>query len=47
LRQAQELFEILEASNPDALKDALDDARRRGRKWTAHVAASLKLIGRG
>jgi hypothetical protein len=47
LRQAQELFEILEASNPDALEDALDDARRRGRKWTAHIAASLKLIGRG
>jgi hypothetical protein len=47
LRQAQELFDCLEASNPDALQDALDDARRRGRKWAAHIAASLKLIGRG
>lgn len=47
LRQAQELFDCIAAANPDALQDALDDARQRGRKWAAPIAASLKLIGRG
>jgi hypothetical protein len=46
LAQARELFDALAATMPETLQEALDNARRRGRKWSAHIAASLKLIGR-
>jgi hypothetical protein len=46
LAQARELFEVLSETLPAELEEALADARRRGRQWSAHIAASLKLIGR-
>lgn len=46
LRQAQELIDILLASDDAALLDALDDARGRGKAWRSAINASLKAIGR-
>lgn len=46
LVQAETLMGILRDEDPDALDDALDDARKRGaRGWAEPIAASLKSIG--
>ena len=46
LRQAQELIDILIETDEQALQDALDDARSRGRAWKTAINASLREIGR-
>lgn len=46
LAQARALFAALETVNPDAVEDALDDARGRGPAWRSHVEAGLRQIGR-
>ncbi|MBV8567510.1 MAG: hypothetical protein JO273_18835 [Methylobacteriaceae bacterium] len=45
LGQAMELIEALAMSEPNALEDALAEARARGPEWRRLVAASLKEIG--
>ena len=45
LVQAKELIEALRATDPYSIKDALTDARARGRKWKTYIAASLREIG--
>jgi hypothetical protein len=45
LIQARELIAALETSHPGAVKDALENARQRGRKWKAAVDRSLREIG--
>jgi hypothetical protein len=45
LIQAGELIAALETSHPGAVKDALENARQRGRKWKAAVDRSLREIG--
>ena len=45
LRQASILFEVLDRAAPDEVGDALDDARRRGRKWQRAINASLRTLG--
>jgi hypothetical protein len=44
LVQARELIAALDTSHPGAVKDALEDARQRGRKWKAAVDRSLREI---
>jgi hypothetical protein len=44
LIQARELIGALETSHPGAVKDALENARQRGRKWKAAVDRSLREI---
>lgn len=46
LRQAQELMDILLASDEATLQDALDEARNRGKSWRAAINASLREMGR-
>jgi hypothetical protein len=46
LSQAQELIDIYLETDEDALLDALDDARERGRAWRSAINASLREIGR-
>lgn len=43
--QARELIDALRVSDPDAVADALADARRRGTRWKAHVDRSLRDLG--
>lgn len=45
LVQAKELIAALDTGYPGAVKDALTDARQRGRKWKAAVDRSLREIG--
>ena len=46
LHQAQALFEVLGQRDPDALQDALDDARSRGKSgWAEPIDKSLKSLG--
>ncbi|MGA2124901.1 MAG: GSU2403 family nucleotidyltransferase fold protein [Xanthobacteraceae bacterium] len=45
LAQARELIDALRVSDPDAVADALADARRRGTRWKAHVDRSLRDLG--
>jgi hypothetical protein len=46
LDQAAALIEALRANDPDALDDALADARRRGKRgWSDPIAASLARLG--
>jgi hypothetical protein len=47
LLQAASLMAALDETDPDALEDALEDARSRGPKWRTHVDAGLGKIGRG
>jgi hypothetical protein len=46
LRQAQELMDILLASDEAAFQDVLDGARDRGKSWKTAINASLREIGR-
>jgi hypothetical protein len=46
LRQAQELMDILLATDEGAFQDVLDGARARGKAWKTAINASLKEIGR-
>jgi hypothetical protein len=46
LRQAQELIDILLATDEATLQDALDDARNRGKAWKTAINASLREINR-
>lgn len=46
LRQAQELLDILLASDEATFQDVLDGARDRGKSWKTAINASLKEIGR-
>jgi hypothetical protein len=46
LLQARSLMQAFDETDPDALEDALEDARSRGPKWKGHVDAGLRLIGR-
>lgn len=46
LHQARELIEALDFQDPHTVAEAMQDARRRGPKWRAHIDASLKEIGR-
>ncbi len=45
LAQAQELVEVLLATEPLALEDALDDARSRGKEWGKAINQSAERIG--
>ena len=46
LLQASALIEVLRETEPDALFDALEDARSRGRDgWAKPINASLKTLG--
>ncbi len=46
LHQAQALFEVLGQRDPDALQEALDDARSRGKSgWAEPIDKSLKSLG--
>jgi len=45
-RQAQELMDILLASDEATLQDVLEGARSRGKSWKTAINASLKQIGR-
>jgi len=45
LRQAQDIIDIMSATDEDTLHDALDSARRRGKAWRSAIDASLKLMG--
>jgi hypothetical protein len=47
LTQARELIAALEQSQPWALRDAIDDARRRGVIWRKAVDRSLDELGIG
>jgi hypothetical protein len=44
LKQADVLMQVLEATDPYALEDALDDARARGPKWRTNIDRSLEMI---
>lgn len=46
LRQAQELIDVFLETDEEALQDALDDARSRGKAWKTAINASLREIGR-
>lgn len=46
LMQAQDLIDIFMANDEAALRDALAEARKRGRAWKTAIEASLKDIGR-
>jgi len=46
LRQAQELMDILLASDEAAFQDVLDGARDRGKSWKTAINTSLKRMGR-
>lgn len=46
LRQAQELMDILLASDEAAFQDVLDGARDRGKSWRTAINASLREMGR-
>lgn len=46
LVQAAELMKALETSDPAQLDDAIDNARARGKKWSALVDKGLALIAR-
>jgi hypothetical protein len=46
LRQAQELMDILLATDEVALQDVLDGARARGKAWKSAINASLREMGR-
>jgi hypothetical protein len=45
LKQAKELIEAIELSDPMSLEDAFYDARKKGRGWAAHIDASLRELG--
>ena len=45
LIQAKELIAALDTANPEAVKNALADARRRGSKWKTAIDRSLREIG--
>ncbi|AGK56334.1 hypothetical protein HYPDE_23238 [Hyphomicrobium denitrificans 1NES1] len=46
LAQARDILDILLETDPDALEDALEEARSRGPKWKKNINASLKEMGR-
>lgn len=46
LQQAQDLLDVLLETDEDDLRDALDEARGRGRAWKTAIDASLREIGR-